>query len=468
MRLLSLDFDPVYGGDDVARASFESDTSAFDYDIVIWDPDKTLERYTSHSDWYRGHPSLSDNISVRIQADALRRRNEFKEFLETGRTLVVIVRSPQKCYVATGEKTYSGTGRNRQTTQIVTPFDLQSALPVSDPQFCKARGDRIEIVGEGPIQSLLRTYKHLLRYAATMKNPPGLPMAKVAGTDRVVSSLLNLDNGGQLLLLPWVDLAADEADDQEDEGDGGWSSEAPEFQEALMTALRESSGGREISRPAWADSYETAEQKKLRGEVLKQMGRVEDARKKLALAQQKLDRVLSKDHLFLGTGRVLELEVKLVLEMLGGEVSEPEPGRDDWKVVFPEGTAVIEVKGVSKSAAEKHAAQLEKWVAIELENTGTQPKGILVVNTWRDVPLDQRAEEDFPTQMLPYCTSRGHCLLSGLQLFAIRHEIANDAGKTEAWRKRILETVGCLENVPDWHSVLVQTETIEESECNSS
>lgn len=151
-------------------------------------------------------------------------------------------------------------------------------------------------------------------------------------------------------------------------------------------------------------------------------------------------RLTPRDQLFLGTGRALELQVRAVLELLGGTVTEPEPGRDDWKVSFPEGDAVVEVKGVGKSAAEKHAAQLEKWVASAYEQTGAMPKGILVVNTWRETPLSERTKEAFPAQMLPYSEGRGHCLVTGLQLYLIRADVEAHPEHAENWRKALLET----------------------------
>jgi hypothetical protein len=81
---------------------------------------------------------------------------------------------------------------------------------------------------------------------------------------------------------------------------------------------------------------------------------------------------------------------------VGGTVTEPKPGREDWKVTFTEGNAVVEVRGVKGSAAERHAAQLEKWVAGGFEETGSAPKEILIVNTWRETPLVERTEPSFP------------------------------------------------------------------------
>jgi hypothetical protein len=77
----------------------------------------------------------------------------------------------------------------------------------------------------------------------------------------------------------------------------------------------------------------------------------------------------------------------------------------------------IEVKGRDTgSAGEKHAAQLEKWVMGHFEKTGEHAKGLLVVNGFKDVELLARTEPVFPAQMIPFSTSRGHALISGVQL----------------------------------------------------
>jgi hypothetical protein len=464
MRLLSLDFDPVYG-DDTTRSTFSSDVSAFDYDVVIWDPEESLGRYGRYSSYerYRGLPSFDEEGSVRLTADAARRRQEFVDFINTGRSLVVIVRPPQLCVIDTGQRSYSGTGRNRVTTRHVQEFDLLSALPVSGIVFQKASGSRIEIVSEGPAASLLKKYRELLRYEATMAKSRGTSLAKVTRTDRIVSSLIRTTGGGNLVLLPLIDLASDSEDDERerDEGDDGWIEQAPEFQADLLATLEELSTRGVTARPAWAKNYATEQQRELITDIATQQERVEKARARLAKLHQERERAEARDQLFLGTGRALELQVREVLELLGGTVIEPPPGRDDWRVDFPEGAAVLEIKGVLKSAAEKHAAQLEKWVASAFEDSGEMPKGILVVNTWREVPLGERTQEDFPSQMLPYSKRRGHCLITGLQLFVIRADVEGNPDRAERWRKLLLSTKGIVAQAKDWRKVIQETKTAE-------
>lgn len=472
VRILSLDYDPVYGHD-ATRATFSGDLSVFDYDITIWDPAVSFKFYVEHpsrsfiesyNKHYRGLPSLSEHASVQIQADATRRREEFNEFLAMGRTLIVIARPPQRCYVDTGERRYSGTGRNQKTTTVVKGFDLLSALPGAENELIKPGGQRVIIEGDGPLSRLLKDYKDFIRYTATISKPAGSIIARVPGVDRAISSVQHVGAGGYLVLLPTFDFAAgtvdqeadevDAEDQDEEQGDEDWLPEAQSFQYNLVSAIEQLTGTEGRNWPSWADRYLTSTQRQLRLEVIKQQKRIETARAKLAKLQSQAEELDAQNQLFLGTGRTLELEVKKVLELLGGVVTDPQPSRDDWKVSFPEGDAVVEVKGVVKSAAEKQAAQLEKWVATALEDTGEQPKGLLVVNTWREIMLEDRTKDDFPSQMLPYCESRAHCLVTGLQLLVIRGEVERSPDRAAFWRRAILQTSGILKGTGDWRSTI--------------
>jgi hypothetical protein len=461
MRLLSLDYDPVYDGDNCTRDTFDSDVSVFDYDVVIWDPARSLTHYfnVDYGSWYKNLPSLTENESVRLFADIDRRCTEFRDFVRSGRILIVITRPPQECYVDTGEKQYSGTGRNRSTTRIVKKIDLWRALPVSDQlSLTLASGNRIQIVGSNSLSSFLKNRKEFFKYDAVMTTWPGTEVANVQGTNRAVSSYVKTKEGGILLLLPAPDLVKRISDKT---NKPLYKAEASVIQHELLQAVSELTSAGVLSRPSWAEKYATKAQLEVRESVVKQQARVQSARTKLAALQKKQEESELKDQLFLGSGRPLELQVKAVFELLDGEVTEPERGRDDWKVKFPERNAVVEVKGVSKSAAEKHAAQLEKWVAGEMEETGVAPKGILVVNTWREAELTDRTEKDFPDQMIPYSAGREHCLITGLQLFVIRAEVDAKPARAEHWRKKILETSGVLEGADDWRAILMRAESDE-------
>ncbi|WP_307413999.1 hypothetical protein [Paenibacillus sp. W2I17] len=146
--------------------------------------------------------------------------------------------------------------------------------------------------------------------------------------------------------------------------------------------------------------------------------------------------------LFAGTGQPLENIVGRVFGYLGFEVSEGIPGRDDLILVYKGQVAVVEVKGVTKSAAEKHAAQLEKWVSEYLATKDIKPKGILVVNAFKDVPLEERIEKPFPDQMMTYSNNRDHCLITGVDLLALYFHIRENPEEKEQVINDLLNTSG--------------------------
>lgn len=458
MRLLSLDFDPLFGDEEDVRSTFASSTSTFDFDVVIWDPRKTVQSYGT-IDSFRALPSFDLDDSARILNDLERRRQEFDDYLKTGRTLVVIGRSNTRGYVLAGGSQTSGVKSNTRSSETPQVVDFTSALPVDFAGFAQSSGRRVEILGDGPIGDHLRRNHHHLYYTATMTSPPGDVLAKVPGTNRAIASLLRVQGGGNLLVLPDTVFKpqSNVSGDGEDFGDK-WSNEAVEYQASLLEALAALQSSTETHRPRWAKNFATRVQQEIRADVTRKRAEIEQSEQDLAELTQKSRAVDAWDQLYLGTGRALELQVKELLALMGGEVQETLPGRDDWRVAFGEDLAVVEVKGVRKSASEKYAAQLEKWVAGALEETGKSHKGILVVNTWRETPLDKRTEEDFPRQMMPYSLSRSHLLVTGLELFIIALQIQDDPGLGEFWREKFMTSVGRLSEVGEWSNYIYAEE----------
>src|SRR4051794_23307758 len=109
-----------------------------------------------------GVPSLGDNESARIREDVRRRKGELVELLKLGKALVIVVPPPQRCYLQTGRKEYSGTGRNRHTTNIIEPMDLGTALPFK-VATAKAQGSQIEFRGQDPFGTFWRAHSEGFR-----------------------------------------------------------------------------------------------------------------------------------------------------------------------------------------------------------------------------------------------------------------------------------------------------------------
>lgn len=97
---------------------FKSEYSLLDYDIVIFDTSDIFLEYNAEflHERYKGYRNLDSDDSVHILEDRNRRVSEMIDLVNAGKTLIIFCPSPDKCYIDTGERSYSGTGRNRQET----------------------------------------------------------------------------------------------------------------------------------------------------------------------------------------------------------------------------------------------------------------------------------------------------------------------------------------------------------------
>lgn len=451
MRTLLLD--TAFEAEDADRYAFTSMVSAFDYDVVIWDPVGTSNKYEgAYRGEYRGRPAPTEAESVALLEALARRKQEFTDFLGLGRSIIVIASPPQTIWVDTGNKNTSGTGRNQKVTRIVDDIDLLAAIP---GQVTTVAGRGLEL---GPVSptaaSLWRETKDRWIYRCFLSKFPGEKLLVVAGTEKVAASVEVSPDGGVLALLPepWIPAEDDEVDDEADEPEEGCrdtgvaKNDDERFVDVpaqMIEWVRGLSLHESEPIPAWAADF------KFTSEIQRQeeLTRLERSIAKLATKVDSLKHEQAEDdrwkRLSFSSGTALEDQVRRAFEVLGFTVLQAQRGRSDLRLQWETERVVVEVKGLSRSAAEKNAAQLEKWVAEEMAD-GVTAKGVLVVNTWREKAPDQR-ETDFPDQMVPYATARSHCLLTSLQLLTLARDVSD--GKTDAASaaRAILSTTGVFD-----------------------
>jgi hypothetical protein len=70
-------------------------------------------------------------LSFKVKEACEHWRREIKQAFETGKTVVVFMPPVQEFFIATGERQFSGTGRNRQTTRVVKIYSNFNAIPPS-------------------------------------------------------------------------------------------------------------------------------------------------------------------------------------------------------------------------------------------------------------------------------------------------------------------------------------------------
>ncbi len=448
----------------VLNSTYASSHSLLQHEIVVWDPQEILDDYGEGSP-YKNAPCLTDSSSVAFLNDLKRRTLEFRDFLGLGRLLVVLVPPPMSLFYATGESRNDGTAAKPRMIRIVSDLEIDQVIPV-DIELVRGSGEEMRLVASGPFSSFWRAAGDQFYFAAYFKKPVGSTLLTMAGTDRPVGALVQA-HGGTVLLLPQLgyflpsaeDIAAGEDADDYDEKYEAAQAEIDQryngqFVDSLIELHKELSGTADGSLPEWTEGYQLPGEP---GAIAKAIG----AQEKLAVAQRELEKaqaelVALQRHKLLvtGTGQALETQVHDALVELGCTVEEGEPRRTDRIVRWRDKTAVMEIKGLTKSAKESNAAQLEKWVSEYIEEHETAPKAILAVNAWRELPLSDRKEPAFPPQMLRYSAGREHCLAETSQILAAALTCKTKAAKT-AFLNTLFDTSGVLEGY-GWETVLTR------------
>jgi hypothetical protein len=174
--------------ENVNYREFNSDSSLLDFDIILFKPD--IDEFVSHNDMFEGKPSLSDHISFQLKDRVQHWRREILESVDCGKTVVVFLSELTQVFIATGEKSFSGTGRSRQTTRIVGAYDNYKIIP-AELNVVKTQGQEIKLAPKNSelIASYWRVFSGESSYKVTIgdKVPPCL---LTKNGDKTVGSIL--------------------------------------------------------------------------------------------------------------------------------------------------------------------------------------------------------------------------------------------------------------------------------------
>lgn len=228
------------------------------------------------------------------------------------------------------------------------------------------------------------------------------------------------------------------------------------FLEELMAVTKSITGSYEESElPDWAKSYFLPKEDEMGSKINETNTQISALKTILDENQRKLADISSVKKIFTGTGKELENVAGRIFKEIGFEILETEKNRDDLILKYKDRIAVVEIKGVTKSAAEKHATQLEKWSANYHQENNVFPKPILLVNSFNDLPLHERTEAAFPDQMIKYSTSRNHCLMTTIQLLGIYYSLLEDDTQKDKLIESIFNCSGVYQDLNDWRKFII-------------
>jgi hypothetical protein len=173
--------------------------------------------------------------------------------------------------------------------------------------------------------------------------------------------------------------------------------------------------------PAWAESLRLEGNRGLEAEIDARRGRIERIQEELEpLLREKEHREAFKAILYETGVAPLQNVVEAAFKELGFKTL-PSDVSDEFYVEFAGTRALVEVKGLEKSASLTDLRQLLDYQLQHEQKHGTAIKSILVVNAWRKRPPERRGLTNtpvFPDNVVRRASANDIALLDTRELFS--------------------------------------------------
>jgi hypothetical protein len=321
---------------DTKHFRFSSVISLLDWDIILFKPD--IEHYVSYLDTYQGKPCLSDDESFRLKEKCDHWRREIKDAFENGKTVIVFLSELTKVSIATGEKKYSGTGRNQRTTRIVTEFDNYKSIPLQfSPISTKGSEMKLAARGSELISSYWKEFSNISSYKVvlTAGNIPSCLLTK--NGDKTVGAIYRSKNSaGALILVPDIDFYPDKFIT-----DGEWTDVAVKFASQFVKAIVSmdktvKNVGELTPEPIWSqiEKYKIDKESDISGKLLKTEDKLEKILEKKENLLSELKNAGRLRNLLFEKGKPLEYAILEALKIIGFSVSQYDDGQSEFDAIF--------------------------------------------------------------------------------------------------------------------------------------
>jgi hypothetical protein len=390
---------------DVHRVSFFSTETFLEYDALIIDISTIAQGSSS-----RGIEFFE------------KRRSALLEFVAFKKTPIIYL-APE-------------TNKLHLHQKVTVERTVSEVLPIPEYEIENEKGKEYIIASKTPFVNFLEKYKTWFGYNNFYKEYTGTSIAVTPYTNKVIAFYTE-----DCVFLPAL-VAFD-------------INRNKEFLFELVECLKSVRFDPNANPlPQWSEFYFLPGEYDAKQKIIHLNEQIEKLNLEVEEKKRELEYLTEKKRLFTASGDELEMKVASIFRDLGFEILQAEKNRDDLIVKYGNETAVVEIKGLNNSAGEKNAAQLEKWRATYFEVHGVNPKGILLVNTYKETPLALRNQADFPDQMLRYATGREHCLITTLQLLTLHFEAGNNPESKEFIIKTLFSTVGRYPDNYKWQDYI--------------
>lgn len=308
---------------------FSSRKSLMDYDIILFSPTLPYyERSLVDNGYFQGKVCYGESGSFKLMSDLEHWKKELTNALYAGKTVFFLLSKKEEFFVDTGQRTYSGTGRSRNTTINVAPGDNYELLPINIGNICSGSGKQIVFSGSSSFKNLYERFKKNLEYRLYLEN---VPKSEVIFTGKDKSKVLGFVmkmGEGNFIALPFIDYDEDIfteiKKDKKGEEKEYWIKEAVEFGSNLVQSILEIDAAiqgysERTPPPDWVNDKKYSTKKE--NEILNEISKNSEAVKQLTNANMQLQSDIEEEgllkNLLYEQGKQLERAVSKALEILG-------------------------------------------------------------------------------------------------------------------------------------------------------
>jgi len=388
------------------EVNLESDQSLLDYDIVVFNPDISSFIVWS-SEKLQAKPSLNETRSFMLRQSASRWRQALLEAFDQGKTVFIYMPEAQDVFLDTGRREYSGTGRNRHTTNIVEPFNNYSMLPFRLTELASARGKEIRPATDlNVLAAYWAEFGTGSSYNIHFRADGLTPLLVTRTGNKPVGGVIRGKAGsgkGAVVLLPMLHYDR-VAFTEKKENKTHWTKPALDFGRKLVStflAIDEAlKAARQVTPPpGWLENerYRFSSERNLEGSVTTLTKQVEEIQAKRSEVLRRLEREQELRRLLFEKGPALEDAILEALRLLGLKAERYRESDSEFDVVFTwkDQRFLGEAEGRdSKAISIDKMSQLERNVSEDFarDEVKVHAKGILFANAFRLQKPSDRSE----------------------------------------------------------------------------